>query len=238
MGGIALSDRAFINQIYTEKGKNMEFLKELFTEPLSFEAFEKAVNAKGFKLADLSSGNYVAKDKFDKANNDLKTAQDSVKTITEELQGLKDKNATAEDWKAKFEQLQADNAEKEKQAKEQKEAEEKARNIEARYNAICVDKDGKPLEFTHDAIKASYLQKFTEALADETNTGKSDADIFHALTKDDATAFKTVQPDINIPGAKQLGGNLTQNDFAKMNYMERAKLYSENQTLYNELKGE
>lgn len=52
----------------------MEFLKELFTEPLSFDAFSKAAVDKGFKLADLSSGRYVDKDKLDKANADLKTA--------------------------------------------------------------------------------------------------------------------------------------------------------------------
>ena len=46
----------------------MDFLKELFTEPLSFEAFSKAVAEKGFKLADLSSGKYVDKDKLDTIN--------------------------------------------------------------------------------------------------------------------------------------------------------------------------
>lgn len=42
----------------------MEFLKELFTQPLSFEEFSKLVSEKGYKLADLSKGDYVAKGKL------------------------------------------------------------------------------------------------------------------------------------------------------------------------------
>lgn len=37
---------------YRER-KTMEFLKDLFTEPLSYEMFQKAVNEKGLKLAGI-----------------------------------------------------------------------------------------------------------------------------------------------------------------------------------------
>ena len=217
----------------------MEFLKELFTEPLSFEAFSKAVTDKGFKLADLASGKYVDKDKLDKAIGDLKAANDTVTTLTGELQTLKDNNATAEEWKKKFEDLQNDVSEKEKAAKAEREKAEREANILSRYNAVCVDKDGKALEWSHEAIKAAYLQRFTDALSDEANVGKSDADIFHALTKDDAAAFRGVQPVVNLKGASPLGAEaLTKEAFAKMDYASRTKLYNENPTLYNELKGE
>ena len=86
----------------------MEFLRELFSEPLSFEAFSKAVQEKGIKLADLSTGKYADIDKLNKANGDLKTANDTIKTLKEEVQTLKDSNASAEDWKKKFEDLTAD----------------------------------------------------------------------------------------------------------------------------------
>lgn len=62
----------------------MEFLRELFTAPLSFEAFQEAVNKKGYKLADLSTGNYVGKEKHEKALNDLKEARDTIQTMTTE----------------------------------------------------------------------------------------------------------------------------------------------------------
>ena len=147
-----------------------------------------------------------AKGEYDALKSELDTEKKTISTMTEELQSLKASNATAEDWKAKFEQLQKDNAEKEKQAKEEREKAEREENIKNRYNAVCVDKDGNPLEWSHEAIKADYLRKFGEAIADSANTGKSDADIFHALTKDDAAAFKTIQPQVNLPGANPIGG--------------------------------
>ena len=147
----------------------MEFLKELFTEPLSFEAFQEAVTAKGFKLADLSGGKYVDKSKLDKAIGDLKTANETVTTLTSELNALKDNNATAEEWRKKYEDLQKDIDSKEKAAKAKKEKAEREANILNRYNAVCVDKDGKALEWSHEAIKTAYLQKFTDALSDEAN---------------------------------------------------------------------
>lgn len=164
--------------------------------------FDKAVIENYKTVAEVEK----ISDKLEKASNDLITQKETVTTLTGELQALKDNNATAEDWKAKFETLQADISEKEQAAKEEKEKAEHEANILSRYNAVCTDKDGKPLEWSHEAIKDSYLQKFTDALADEANTGKSDADIFHALTKDDGAAFKGVQAEVTLKGASPLDG--------------------------------
>lgn len=147
-----------------------------------------------------------AKGEYDALKSELDTEKKTISTMTEELQGLKASNATAEDWKAKFETLQNDIAEKERIAKEEKEKAERDENIKNRYNAVCVDKDGKPLEWSHEAIKADYLKKFSEAISDGANTGKSDSEIFHALTKDDGAAFKSVQPVVNLKGASPVGG--------------------------------
>lgn len=165
-----------------------------------------------------------------------KTAFDKLNTEFEQLKASK---ASAEDFKTKFEQLQADIAEKEKNAREEKQKAEREANILNRYNAAAVSKDGKPLEWTHDAIKADYLQKFTDAIADKANEGKSDADIFYALTKDDATAFKVPGAQTVYAGAGGTGsrGTLTKADFSKMGYKERVKLYNENQSLYETLNG-
>lgn len=142
----------------------------------------------------------------EKVQADLKTAQEAISTMTTELEGLKTSKATAEDWEKKFNDLQTDIYEKEKRAKAEKAAAEKAEHIKSRYNAVCVTKDGKPLEFTHEAIRDSYFQKFSEALEDAANTGKSDSDIFYELTKDDGAAFKSVRAQVDLPGAKPLGG--------------------------------
>ena len=61
---------AYKLNLYRERN-TMDFLKELFAEPLSFEAFQKAVQDKGIKLADLSTGKYADVDKLTKKRRDF-----------------------------------------------------------------------------------------------------------------------------------------------------------------------
>lgn len=64
----------------------MEFLKDLFTEEgLKYDDFVKKVNEKGYKIVDLSKGEYVAKKKYD---DDLSAA-----------------NTKSSDWETKYNQL-------------------------------------------------------------------------------------------------------------------------------------
>ena len=84
-----------------------------------------------------------------------------------------------------------------------------------RYNAVAVGKDGKPLEWSHEAIKADYLRKFTEALSDKENEGKSDADIFKSLTENDGAAFKVPSAQTVFGGAGRI--NNEEIDEAKIN---------------------
>lgn len=64
----------------------MEFLKDLFGEEgISYADFEKKVNEKGYKIADLSKGDYVSKKKYD---DDLLSA-----------------NNKSADWETKYNQL-------------------------------------------------------------------------------------------------------------------------------------
>lgn len=212
----------------------MEFLKKLFTEPLSFEAFSKAVADKGIKIADLSQGEYVSKDKFDKANNDLKSAKETIVTIKTELDGLKESNASAEEWQKKYEDFKKEVDEKEQEAKEQAAAAEKEANLQERYAAVCVSKDGNPLEWVHEAIKNDYYAKFAAAVEDKANVGKSDAEIFNNLVKDDATAFKGVQA-VTLVGGRPLGVStkMTREDISKIkDPIERRQKIAENIKLY------
>lgn len=79
----------------------MDFLKQFFGEDgntaITYEQLSQGVTSKGMKLADLSLGGYVAKDKFDdqvrkfneyKANNDVSKYAD-YDTIKAELEALK-----------------------------------------------------------------------------------------------------------------------------------------------------
>lgn len=118
---------------------------------------------------------------------DAKKSKEAFDKLTTDFEALKSSGASDAEYKAKYEALVAENDAKAKQAEAEKIAKEKAENIANRFNAVVGDK-----EFSHDAIKLAYLAKFTEALEDSANVGKSDADVFHALTKDDAGAFKGV----------------------------------------------
>ena len=128
-----------------------------------------------------------AKSKVTALETELKEKKADFDKLNTEFEALKASNASGEDWKTKFEALQADNLAKEKQAEADRILKEKQDAIESRFKAVLGDK-----EFTHPAIRADVLKRFAEAIDVEENKSKSDADIFHELTKDDATAFKGV----------------------------------------------
>lgn len=139
------------------------------------------------------------KAKYTELENKLTEKENSFNALTQEFETLKANKANAEDWEKKFNDLQTEIAEKEKQEKADREAKEKADMIENRFNAVVGDR-----KFTHEAIKADYLHKFGEALENKDFTGKSDADIFHELTKDDKPAFQGVT-SIQLEGGKPIG---------------------------------
>ena len=163
---------------------------------------------------------------------ELKDKKADFDKLNTEFEALKTANASGEDWKAKFEALQAENVAKEKQAEADRILAEKNADIEKRFAECVGDK-----KFSHDANKADYIKKFGDALESEEYKGKGDADIFHALTKDDATAFTGVTAVKLQGGTPQgVGGkSVTREDFNKMSYKERLQIYNENQALYNEL---
>lgn len=191
---------------------------------------EKIFKERGKEIAN----NQATQETVDDLKAQLKEAQDTIKTMTTELDGLKESNASAEEWQKKYEDFKKEVDEKEQAAKEQAAAAEKEANLQARYAAVAVGKDGQPLEWTHKAIKNDYFAKFTSAIEDKANTGKSDADIFNNLVKDDATAFKGVQR-VTLAGGKPLGmsGAMTRSDISKIkDPIERRKAIATNIELF------
>ena len=140
-----------------------------------------------------------AKSKDTALETELKEKKADFDKLNTEFEALKTANASGEDWKAKFEALQAENVAKEKQAEADRILAEKNADIEKRFAECVGDK-----KFSHDAIKADYLKKFADALESEEYKGKGDVDIFHALTKDDATAFTGVTA-VKLQGGRPQG---------------------------------
>lgn len=140
-----------------------------------------------------------AKSKATVLETELKEKKADFDKLNTEFEALKTANASGEDWKAKFEALQAENIAKEKQAEADRILAEKKADTEKRFTECVGEK-----KFSHDAIRADYLKKFADALESEEYKGKGDADIFHALTKDDASAFTGVTA-VKLAGGRPVG---------------------------------
>lgn len=149
--------------------------------------FAEATDEQLKQIMDLNGADIEkAKAKVKDIEAKLKEKTEAFDTLNTEFENLKSSNADGAEWKSKFEALKAENDAKEKQAEAERILNEKNEIISKRFSEAVGDK-----EFSHEAIKELYLKKFGEALDLEENQGKADKDVFHALIKDDATAFKS-----------------------------------------------
>lgn len=200
------------------------------------ELLEIGLTEEQIKSVQALSGKDVQaeKDKTAKATEEKDAIKKQLDDMSAEVETLKKSNASAEEWQKKFEDLDAKvKADEEARETARKKA-EKEEILNTRYNAVCVDKNGKPLNWSHPAIAESYKAKFAEALEDKANTGKSDAEIFSNLTKDDATAFTNVVA-VNLAGGRPLGmtGTKTKAEISAIkDPIERQKAIKENINLY------
>lgn len=158
---------------------------------------------------------------------DLKQSKEAADKINTEFEALKANNASAEEYKTKYEALVAENEAKARQAEADRIAKEKAEGIDKRFETVVGDK-----KFSHDAVRADYRKKFEAALADKENEGKSDADVFHALTKDDRNAFEGVTA-VKLAGGRPTGtgnGYSSVDDIMKsdMTREQKRKVIAEN----------
>lgn len=156
-----------------------EEIKAIFPD-ITDEQLDKVMSLHGAEIE-------KTKAKVTALETELKEKKEAFDSLNTEFETLKTSNASGEEWKSKYEALQAENEAKAKQAEADRILKEKQDAIESRFKAVLGDK-----EFNHPAIHADVLKRFGEALDVEENKSKSDADIFHDLTKDDATAFKGV----------------------------------------------
>ena len=152
--------------------------------------FDKAVSENYKTVAEVDKIN----DKLTKANNELTETKGTLETTTKAFEDLKNSNASKEDWEKKYNDLVEENRVK-AEKKEQEELEIQTRTEFDQYFAE------QKKEWANPMIADGYFAKFKEAKALAENKSKTTGDILHALTKDDGTAFKGVQPDVIIKGA-------------------------------------
>ena len=147
------------------------------------------------------------KSKYDaeiKARTDLEAEVKTLKGST--------KNAT--EMEAKLAKLQ-------KEIDDRTEAEKQAiidKAMSERFTGTIGDK-----KFINEFTQGGVLNEFKAALADKANQGKSDADIFAAITKDREGLFSNPNPITTTPGAGGSGalpGAATNEQLAKMSFDE------------------
>lgn len=134
------------------------------------------------------------KDKLTKATNELNETKDELENVNKSFEELKESKASAEEWEKKYNDLVEDNRVK---AEERARAELEAQEREE-FDKYFSDNQK---EWNNPFIADGYFKKYQEAKSNDANKGKMTADILHDLTKDDATAFKTLQPLVKLKGA-------------------------------------
>lgn len=179
----------------------MDFLKELFgEESLSFEQFSKAVGDKGYKLADLSTGNYVAKKKFE---DEIASRESIIGDLNEQLST---RDTDLENLKTQLENGNLDNKTKVSELTSQLEKlqgdyETSKSNYEAKLNKqayeFAVREFANSKQFSSNAAKRDFINEMLSAnltMKDKSILGAEDFVTAYSSENEDAFVVDTPQP--------------------------------------------
>ena len=178
----------------------MDFLKELFgEEALTWEQFSEAVTSKGFKVADLSKGNYVSKKKFD---DEIKTRDTTIGELNSTI-SIRDNDI--EDLKQKLETGGQDNETKVKDlltqiSTLQSQYEEEKSTLETKLSKqayeFAVRDFANSQKFTSTAAKRDFEREMISAeLTMKDNSIIGANDFVTSYKEKNADAFVTAEPE-------------------------------------------
>lgn len=134
--------------------------------------------------ADITREQNKYKPQLDKANADLEETRKALKDLQESSGDVDEMRRRLRE----YEDADARRREDEERAAEEAELNE-------RFSTVTGEK-----QFVHDYVRKGVMDDFGKALKDKANRGKSDAEIFDALTKD-RDYFKSQNPP-----AENMGG--------------------------------
>lgn len=118
----------------------MEFLKNLFANgPLTYDQLVEAVSKAGMNVVDLSSGAYVAKDKFD----------NRVNTLTQQITAAKNDAAKMADIQTQLTALQG---------KYTKDTEDYQKKLTAQAYDFALREASSGLHFSSNSAKRAFLE--------------------------------------------------------------------------------
>ncbi len=175
----------------------MDFLKELFNSgALTWEQFSKAVTDKGFKIVDLSKGEYVSKSKYD---TDLQSRDEQITTLTGNIE-TRDKDLA--EVKKKLESAGADADKINKLTADLSELQTKYDTDTADYKAQ-LDKQAYSFaarefagtqKFTSEAAKREFIRSLEEkGLKLDGGKIMGVTDFFEQYKKDNADSFAAAE---------------------------------------------
>lgn len=118
---------------------------------------------------------FVSKTDFNAKNDELKDAKGQISTLNETIKGLEGKDGDLEELRKKVKQYEDAEEQRQKDAKEA----ERIAGVKARFAPLRGEN-----QFLNPGTEQWIFGEFEKALADKANEGKSDADIYAAITKD------------------------------------------------------
>ena len=215
----------------------MDWLKEILGEEL-YKQLETALNTyngneankdKQVKLANLASGEYVGKGKYDALDALLKGKETELTTANSLIAELKKGTKGNEELQGKITGYETQVA--------QLQAELEKTKIE---NAIQLAlRDAKAVDPDYLAFKLREKYSADELKLDENGKIKGMDDKLAGLKTQFPAQFegsgskKVIEN--KLPDDQGGGDSVTKDDFAKMSYQERLKLFNENPDTYAEL---
>lgn len=161
--------------------------EELLSIGLSEEQVSRIFAMNGL---DVENAKKKLQSDLDDAKKQLSEAQSTITT----LEAAKGDSAALQAELDKYKAAETD------RLKAEQEAADRAKLLE-RFNAAKGNK-----EFSSEYTQNGVLEAFSKALSDPANTGKGDAELFTALTKDKDGVFKNAHPRVDMGGIKPIDG--------------------------------
>lgn len=187
-----------IKTISGQKGQSMDFTSIFDGKALTLEEFQ--AKTKDMKLADLATGDYVAKGKDQDQKAEISRLKKQLAEKDSAIAALEAVKGDASALQAeldKYKQAEAD------RRKAEKEAETDRILTAAAEQAIA----GR--EFINDYTRAHFIGELKKAIVDPANKGKVAAELFEDMTKDVDGIFRNQQLEpLKIAGVGKKGGKV------------------------------
>lgn len=225
----------------------MLFLKEILGDEL-FKQVETAINAwngneankeKLVKLANLSTGEYVGKGKYDALNEQLTGKQTELDTANGLIADLKKGNKDNEELQGKITAYETQVADLQAQLQETK------LKAAIKVALLSANADADDIDYLTYKLNESLNEKGEKLELDDNDNIKGWDARLESLKTQFPKQFKTGEGGDD--GFEPLGGNglpkgsggdsVTKEQFLKMTYEERVALKQKNAKLYQSLKG-